>query len=307
MRNAVFILLSTLCCTSSSADVIRWDTGATIPGTAGIVVGPGFTFGGNLAFADLSGADLAGTKLSDANLSHSDLSEAHFRNATLRSTDLSNANLRNASFYDANLAFANLSGANLKGAEFHFHHVGLLGATFDSNTIYNQWTKFPNSFDPTAAGATYFHQPKGDFDSNDSLDVADVEYLSRYICCVKYHNDGERLDLNTDSFIDREDLRVWIEELKQTDFGDVNLDGTVTFDDFLSLSHNFGKPGTWGNGDFNADRAVDFGDFLILSANFGKSPSGLVAVPEPCASTMAAILLTALMPVARLRSVRRLL
>lgn len=61
--------------------------------------------------------------------------------------------------------------------------------------------------------------------------------------------------------------------------GDVDLDGEVTFADFLTLSDRFGGRGTWGHGDFNADFEVGFADFLILSDNFGRPVN--VAIPEP--------------------------
>ena len=52
--------------------------------------------------------------------------------------------------------------------------------------------------------------------------------------------------------------------------GDVNLDGLVSFADFLILSANFGRmDAVWADGDFNNDGTVNFTDFLLLSANFG--------------------------------------
>lgn len=73
--------------------------------------------------------------------------------------------------------------------------------------------------------------------------------------------------------------------------GDANLDGTVSFPDFLSLSGNFGQAfelgmlGQWWSGDFDCDGQINFGDFLILSENFGKSGGNstteAASVPEP--------------------------
>lgn len=55
--------------------------------------------------------------------------------------------------------------------------------------------------------------------------------------------------------------------------GDANADGVVGFEDFLSLSENFGTEVASGAaaGDFNLDGIVDFPDFLILSGNFGAN------------------------------------
>ena len=61
--------------------------------------------------------------------------------------------------------------------------------------------------------------------------------------------------------------------------GDANLDGKVDFADFLSLSSNFGEPGTRSDGDFTGDGYVGFQDFLKLTANFGHEPMGSNHVP----------------------------
>ena len=53
--------------------------------------------------------------------------------------------------------------------------------------------------------------------------------------------------------------------------GDVNLDGKVTFEDFLVLSANFGATvDARSEGDLDGDSEVTFTDFLLLSADFGK-------------------------------------
>ena len=60
--------------------------------------------------------------------------------------------------------------------------------------------------------------------------------------------------------------------------GDLDLDGTVAFADFLTLSANFGNNDVaWEDGDLNDDGSVSLADFLILSANFGKRR----AIAEP--------------------------
>ena len=52
--------------------------------------------------------------------------------------------------------------------------------------------------------------------------------------------------------------------------GDLNLDGKVTFGDFLRLAANLGRENIgWADGDLNGDRQVTRDDFELLSANFG--------------------------------------
>ena len=90
-------------------------------------------------------------------------------------TNLSDANLRNANLSGASLSGANLSGANLTGANLSGANLSSLTANLDvfmmpSITIskgdanlkgaklklskYNSYTKWPEGFDPEAAGAT---------------------------------------------------------------------------------------------------------------------------------------------------------
>ena len=65
-----------------------------------------------------------------------------------------------------------------------------------------------------------------------------------------------------------------------TTLGDADLDGSVAFADFLSLSGHFGGAGGWNEGDMNCDRQVNFADFLLLSQNF-TNPTAAASVPEP--------------------------
>ena len=53
--------------------------------------------------------------------------------------------------------------------------------------------------------------------------------------------------------------------------GDANLDGQVTFVDFLALATNFGKAGDWEQGDFTGDGMVTFTDFIVLASNYGRT------------------------------------
>ena len=64
--------------------------------------------------------------------------------------------------------------------------------------------------------------------------------------------------------------------------GDINGDGSVSFQDFLILSNNFGNEASLHTeGDLDCDGSVAFADFLILSNNFGNAPGAAASVPEP--------------------------
>lgn len=82
-------------------------------------------------------------------------------------------------------------------------------------------------------------------------------------------------DLNEDQAIDRHDIQFLIEDVFRSRLGDANLDGRVSFEDFLAMSANFGASGVdYVGGDFDGSGSVGFEDFLELSANFGFASSG---------------------------------
>ncbi len=77
-------------------------------------------------------------------------------------------------------------------------------------------------------------------------------------------------DLNEDGMLSLSDASFVVEEVLGTRFGDINLDGSVDFTDFLKLSANFGRTdAAFADGDMDADQTVSFADFLQLSNNFG--------------------------------------
>ena len=65
--------------------------------------------------------------------------------------------------------------------------------------------------------------------------------------------------------------------------GDLDGNGAVEFEDFLTLSPNFADAGNYTDGDLNLNGTVDFADFLLLSSNFGER-TAVSAVPEPTGS-----------------------
>ena len=120
----------------------------------------------------------------------------------------------------------------------------------------------------------------GDFNHNGMLDAGDIDLLSTEAANETH---VEAFNLSGDALVNNVDRTFWVEDLKGTFFGDADLDGTVAFNDFLTLSANFGQSGGWLAGDFSGNHEVDFSDFLQLSSNFGASQAALAAavVPEP--------------------------
>ncbi len=110
-------------------------------------------------------------------------------------------------------------------------------------------------------------------------------------------------------------------EIKYTLYGDANLDGLVSGDDFTILVGNLGKSvSAWDQGDFNYDGLVTGDDFTLLVGNLGKQASGAdvtlpasdyaaidafatangfaiptIAVPEPASAELALIAISGML------------
>jgi hypothetical protein len=80
-------------------------------------------------------------------------------------------------------------------------------------------------------------------------------------------------------------------ELKYTLGGDLNLAGTVTFNNFATLVSNYGKSASWDGGSLTYGTTVSFADFAMLVSNYGKQA---VTMTDATASAVNAALLAPL-------------
>lgn len=68
---------------------------------------------------------------------------------------------------------------------------------------------------------------------------------------------------------------IWTVRAPEPRIGDIDLDGSVTFSDFIVLSSSFGKTGAaWTDGDLDGNGTVDMSDFVLLVANYDPSMRG---------------------------------
>jgi uncharacterized protein YjbI with pentapeptide repeats len=245
----------------------------------------------------LEGNDLSGWDLSGQNLTNARLSRL-FGFTSLTQANLSGANLNNGNLSFSSLSQANLSGANLKNTNL-LGASDLASAVFSSRTMYNQWTAFPDGFDPTAFGLTLMLSPLGDMAANDVLDVADIEMLQQRLLgrLLQYWLPDAMFDVNSDDNVTSADVTVWVKDLKHTWFGDANLDGEFSGGDLVQVfaagkyeatERNFYgdivNPATWSTGDWNTDGEFTSSD-LVLAFQDGGYEAGprtdVAAVPEP--------------------------
>jgi uncharacterized protein YjbI with pentapeptide repeats len=276
----------------------------------------------NLSGANLTGVGLGSTTLTNANLRGAIVKGADFNyteslsltQAQLRSTasyeakdlrgielasknlagwDFKGQNLTGAYFYTARLTNTNFSGANLKNASLVTN--SLASATFDAGTVYNQWTEFPLGFDPARTGLSLEISSVGDLDADDTFGAADVDILTHKLNIVwgpvpTFWMPVAAFDLNGDGMVDKTDHRFWVKNIKQTWYGDANLDGEFNSADLVAVlaagEYETGLllPTSWASGDWNADGRFNSADLVVALADGGYEQGVLTvaaAVPEP--------------------------
>lgn len=127
----------------------------------------------------------------------------------------------------------------------------------------------------------------GDFNENGELDVDDIDMLS---AAAFAGNNPAEFDLNGDGNVDQLDRSAWIVELKNTWFGDSNLDGEFNSSDFVLVftggeyEDAEGGNSTWAEGDWNGDGEFNSSDFVVAFSGGGFEVGPRVAtqtVPEP--------------------------
>jgi hypothetical protein len=128
-----------------------------------------------------------------------------------------------------------------------------------------------------------FSDIEGDFNGNGVLDAADIDQLSAQ---VRAATNDPLFDLNTDSLVDDLDRHAWVRDLKQTYFGDADLNGSFDSTDLVQVlgsgeyEDGFDLNSTWLTGDWEGDGDFTSGD-LVLALADGGYEAGAAAVPEP--------------------------
>ncbi|MFC1758875.1 pentapeptide repeat-containing protein [Planctomycetota bacterium] len=126
---------------------------------------------------------------------------------------------------------------------------------------------------------------KGDFDADGDLDWRDVTRLAELL---RLGVNDRTFDVNEDDILDHADLRFWVRTLKNTFFGDADLDGEFSSRDFVRVfafgKFESGESASWQEGDWDGDGVFDSSDFVIAfrESAYEKGPrSNPVYVPEP--------------------------
>ena len=132
----------------------------------------------------------------------------------------------------------------------------------------------------------------GDFNVNGMLDVDDVSLLTTYARAGRY---DRPFDVNGDQLVNSDDLNFWITDVRQTWFGDANLDGEFNTSDLVHVFQSghyedgIEMKSSWVEGDWNGDGEFGSGDlvFAFQNGGFELGPrAGVVGVPEPSTATL---------------------
>jgi hypothetical protein len=129
----------------------------------------------------------------------------------------------------------------------------------------------------------------GDFNNDMLVNEADIDALT---ATIKAGGMDRKFDVNQDGAVNSLDRNTWVNGIKNTWFGDSNLDGEFNSSDFVQVftrgeyEDNVPSNSGWGDGDWDGSCDFDSADFVkaFTEAGYEKGPRAAVnGVPEPAA------------------------
>jgi len=102
----------------------------------------------------------------------------------------------------------------------------------------------------------------GDFNRDGQIDATDIDLLFNNLS-----SSDSIYDLNSDNAVNQADVDYLLHRILNTEYGDVNLDGTVSITDLVAMIANWNESGGWAQGDMNGDQRVDFTDYRIITSH----------------------------------------
>ena len=144
---------------------------------------------------------------------------------------------------------------------------------------------------------------EGDFNDDDVLDAQDIDLLSNE---VRNGTNDPAFDLGNEGIVDESDRVIWVHDLKNTYFGDSNLDAEFNSSDFVTVyqageyEDQIDMNSGWVEGDWNGDGDFTSRDLVFAFQDGGYEQGPRVAiVPEP--SSVFLVLLDMAIPAIRKR------
>ena len=108
--------------------------------------------------------------------------------------------------------------------------------------------------------------PLGDFDRDQQLTVTDITLLQ---AAIRSGGDGITFEVDRNWLLDFADLQTWVHDLKQTWFGDANLDGEFNSTDLVDVlaageyEDDIVGNSDWSEGDWNTDGEFTSADLIV--------------------------------------------
>ncbi len=125
----------------------------------------------------------------------------------------------------------------------------------------------------------------GDFDGDGLLTAIDIDLLS---AVVQEQSHDPAYDLNADNLVDGVDRDVWVHDLRDTYYGDADLDGEFTSTDFVAVfvagKYESGEGAGWLEGDWDGEGTFGTSDFVVAFIDGGyeqNAARSINPVPEP--------------------------
>jgi hypothetical protein len=169
-----------------------------------------------------------------------------------------------------------------------YRHNGPFQETHESTlTIYAQGFGYIES--TLDSWSLLWDDPEGlgDFNQNGVLDAGDMDMLSR---AVRDEMHVGFFDLNSDGSVNDGDRELWVVRLRNTYFGDANLDGEFNTRDLVQVfeageyEQSVVGQSTWAHGDWNGDGGFNSRDLVLVfqAGGYEIGPRPAVQdVPEP--------------------------
>ena len=152
------------------------------------------------------------------------------------------------------------------------------------------------SLDMISVTGTVVSDGSGDYNRNGQLDAGDLDLQAIAIAAGEH---PPEYDLTGDQLVTSADRHFWINELKQTWFGDADLNGEFNSSDMVQVftagKYETGQAAGWAQGDWDGNGLFESGD-MVKAFTDGGYERGLrtdaVAVPEPGAWVLLVLGLT---------------
>ncbi|MEZ6116513.1 MAG: PEP-CTERM sorting domain-containing protein [Pirellulaceae bacterium] len=132
----------------------------------------------------------------------------------------------------------------------------------------------------------------GDYNNDGAINAADIDLLTVQMNAA---SPDLNFDENNDGSVDLADRTIWVENLRNTYFGDSNLDGEFNSSDFVAVftageyEDTAVGNSTWAEGDWNGDGDFNSSDFVTAFSAGGYEigpRAAVAAVPEPASNVM---------------------